>query len=313
MGHGHDHEHSQRATLTSRAAMASIAMALSLVMLKVWASWGTGSVAMLGSLADTTLDLIASIVTLMGVRYAAMPADDDHRFGHGKAEGLAALFQVMLISVSAIGIGWRAMDRFWNGTATEGLEMGVAVSLIAMAATVGLLAYQRHVIRNTGSVAIKADHLHYQSDLLLNLAVIAALVLDQLAGWRWADPLCGILIALWLLWGAWRAASHAIDELMDREWSSAKKEAFLKVALAHPELASIHDLRTRTSGGRDFAQFHVWVDPDMTLAEAHRIMDEIENKLGDEFPGTEILIHPEPEGHVDDEACMTEAKMEHHH
>lgn len=312
MGDSHNHDHSQRGTLTSRAAMASIAMALSLVLLKVWASWGTGSVAMLGSLADTTLDLVASIVTLMGVRYAAMPADDDHRFGHGKAEGLAALFQVMLISVSAIGIGWRAMDRFWNGTATEGLEMGIAVSLVAMAATVGLLAYQRHVIRETGSVAIKADHLHYQSDLLLNLAVIAALVLDQLVGWRWADPLCGIMIALWLLWGAWRAASHAIDELMDREWSPAKKEAFLKIALAHPELASIHDLRTRTSGGRDFAQFHVWVDPDMTLAEAHRIMDEIEEKLGHEFPGTEILIHPEPEGQVSDEACMTGGKMEHH-
>lgn len=300
--HGHSHSHAHdaaRGTLTSRAAYASISMALFLIGLKVWASWDTGSVAMLGSLADTTLDFIASVVTLLGVRYAAMPADDDHRFGHGKAEALAALFQVALIAASALTIGWRAIDRVGSGAKTEGLELGVTVSLIAMAATFGLLAYQRYVIRKTGSVAIMADHVHYQSDLLLNVAVIAALALDQLLGLRWADPLFGIIIALWLLWGAWRAARHAIDELMDREWSEAKKQRLIDVALSHRELSDIHALRTRTSGGRDFVQFHVWFDPGMTLAEAHRIMDEVEGELRTAFPGTDILIHPEPAGSLD--------------
>lgn len=291
-----DHDELRR-TLTRRAATASISTALFLIFLKIWASWGTGSVAMLGSLADTALDFFASVVTLAAVHYAAIPADDDHRFGHGKAEALAALFQVAIISISALAIGWRAVHRFDNGAATEGLEIGVAVSLVAIAATLALLVYQRHIIRRTGSVAIMADHVHYQSDLLLNLAVIAALALDQLLGLRWADPLFGIAIALWLLWGAWRAGRHAIDELMDREWDSAKKQAFLAVVKTHPGLSTINALRTRTSGGRDFAQFNVGVDPQMTLDAAHRIMDEVEAELRRAFPGTDVIIHPEPKGH----------------
>ena len=150
-------------------------MALFLVALKTWASWDTGSVAMLGSLADTTLDLVASLITFFGVRWAAMPADDEHRFGHGKAEALAALVQVILISVSAMAIAWRSVDRLRSGEPTQGLELGIGVSVIAMVATFALLAYQRYVIRKTGSVAIMTDHVHYQTDVLLNLSVIAAL------------------------------------------------------------------------------------------------------------------------------------------
>ena len=171
-----------RAQLTTRAAIASITMAVFLVVLKSYAAIHTGSVAMLGSLADTALDLLASLVTLAGVRFAAMPADDDHRFGHGKAEALAALAQVVLISISALGIAWRAIDRLTSSATTEGLELGFAVSMVAIGATFALLAYQRHVIKRTGSVAIETDHVHYQSDLLLNLSVIVALVLDQLIG-----------------------------------------------------------------------------------------------------------------------------------
>ena len=145
---------SERGDLTKRAAMASITMALFLVALKVWASWDTGSVAMLGSLADTILDLVASIITFLGVRWAAMPADEEHRFGHGKAEALAALIQVILITFSAVGIAWRAVDRLGSGEPPQDSELGVGVSIVAMVATFALLAYQRHVIRRTGSVAI---------------------------------------------------------------------------------------------------------------------------------------------------------------
>lgn len=285
-----------RASLTARAALASVSVALFLIGLKTWASWETGSIAMLGSLADTALDLIASLITFFGVRYAAMPADEEHRFGHGKAEALAALFQVVLISVSAIGIAWRAIDRLGSGARTEGLELGVGVSAIAIAVTLGLLLYQRRVIKRTGSVAIMTDHVHYQSDLLLNLSVIAALVLDQWLGFGLADPLFGIAIAAWLLYGGWRGASHAIDQLMDREWEDDKRDRFLAMVKAHPEMQGIHELRTRTSGGVDFAQFHIWLDPQMTVAQAHRVMDEIEAEISAQFPGTEILIHPDPKG-----------------
>lgn len=305
-GHSHHHGHAggERARLTSRAAIASISMALFLVGLKTYASWDTGSVAMLGSLADTVLDLVASLVTFFGVRWAAMPADDNHRFGHGKAEALAALTQVLLISFSALGIAWRAFDRLQSGRATQGLELGVGVSIVAMIATFALLAYQRHVIRKTGSVAIHTDHVHYQSDLLLNLSVIAALVLDQLLGWRLADPLFGFVIAAWLLYGAWSAASQSVDQLMDREWPEEEREAFLAAAAEYPELAGLHDLRTRTSGAHRFVQFHVWVPADWTVLDAHRKMDAVEEKLQHRFPGTEIIIHLDPEGHTDREGIL---------
>ncbi|MGE0773830.1 MAG: cation diffusion facilitator family transporter [Sphingomonadaceae bacterium] len=288
--------------LTRNAALASVAVALLLIALKSYAAWATHSVAMLGSLADSGLDLIASLVTLYGVRLAATPADTDHRFGHGKAEAIAALFQVALISVSAIGIAIRAIDRMLHGAATGNAEYGIGVSLIAMAATLLLVTYQRRIISATGSVAIRADNVHYQSDLLLNGAVIAALVLDQYAGLSGADPLFGIGIALWLAWGAYRASVQAIDQLMDKEWPEERRQHFLRTASQHPQLKGIHDLRTRTSGMKDFVQFHVWVAPTMTVREAHRVMDEVEAKLRMEFPGVEILIHPDPEGHIDPEA-----------
>jgi ferrous-iron efflux pump FieF len=287
------------ASLTTRAALASVITALFLLLLKGYAAWTTASVAMLGSLADTGLDLLASLITLYGVRLAAEPADHDHRFGHGKAEALAALAQVGIIAFSALGIGWRALDRLVAQEGTAHAEYGIGASVAAIVATLGLLAYQRRVIARTASVAIETDHVHYQSDLLLNLAVIAALVLDQYLGLTGADAVFGIFIALWLLWGAWRTSSRAVDQLMDREWPEEKRQRFVEVAARHPALKGLHDLRTRTSGARDFVQFHVWVDPKMTVAEAHRVMDEVEHKLEDEFPGVEILIHIDPEGQVD--------------
>lgn len=287
------------AALNRRAAVASVSVAMLLLSLKGWAAWETGSVAMLGSLADTALDLVASLVTLSSVRYAAQPADRDHRFGHGKAEAIAALFQVILISVSACGIAVQAVRRLIAGDVSANAEYGIGVSLVALAATFALIAYQRHVIRRTGSVAIHADHVHYQSDLLLNGSVIAALVLDQYLGIAGADPVFGVLIALWLLYGAWRASTQAIDQLMDKEWPEEKRRRFLQIAGQHPELIGIHDLRTRTSGAQDFVQFHVWVRPDMTVAEAHRVTEAVEQKLAAAFPGAEILIHLDPEGQLD--------------
>jgi len=302
--HHHGHTGSERAQLTSRAAIASISMALFLVALKSYASWDTGSVAMLGSLADTTLDLVASLITFFGVRWAAMPADEEHRYGHGKAEALAALVQVILISFSALAIAWRSFDRLRSGEPTQGLELGIGVSVIAMAATFALLAYQRYVIRKTGSVAIMTDHVHYQTDVLLNVSVIAALVLDQMLGWRLADPLFGFAIAGWLLYGAWSAASHSVDQLMDREWPEDEREAFIAAAQEYPELAGLHDLRTRTSGAHRFVQFHVWVPGGWTVTEAHQRMDTVEEKLQHRFPGTEIIIHLDPEGHIDREGIL---------
>ena len=295
----------ERTSLASRAALSSVALATTLLIAKGWAAVETDSTAMLGSLADTALDLIASLATLAGVYIAAQPADREHRFGHGKAEALVALGQVALIGVSAVWIAWRGADRLINGGSTTQMEFGIGVSLLAIAATLLLLWYQRRVIARTGSVAIRTDNVHYQSDLMLNLAVIAALLLDQWLRIRGADALFGIAIAMWLLWGAFRASSHAVDQLMDHEWPEEERARFLAAAADYPELAGLHDLRTRTSGTHQFAPFHVWVPADWTVREAHDRMDKVEEDLQRRFPGTEILIHLDPEGHTDRETMLS--------
>jgi ferrous-iron efflux pump FieF len=293
-------------SLNRSAALASIATAMLLVALKAWAAWSTGSTAMLGSLADTALDLAASIATLIGVWVAGQPDDRQHRFGHGKAEALAAMFQVVLISLSALVLAWHAGGKLLAGGRTEAAPEGILVSIVAILATLALLAWQRHVIRRTASIAIATDHLHYKSDLLLNLAVIAALALDQYAGISSADAAFGLAIAGWLAWNAWLASHQAIEQLMDKEWPEDKKQHFIKVLARHPDLHGVHDLRTRTSGNRDFVQFHVWVNPQMSVRQAHRVMDDIERRLTAEFPGLEILIHPDPDGLIDEHGIAAE-------
>jgi ferrous-iron efflux pump FieF len=294
----------ERATLTTRAALASIAMAVTLIALKSYAAMETSSMAMLGSLADSGLDLVASLVVLLGVRIAAVPADQDHRFGHGKAEALAAFVQVILITLSAGFIGFRAVQRLLSGAETAEAELGIGVSIVAMVLTVALISYQRHVVKRTGSLAIGTDRLHYSSDLALNGSVIVALVLDQFAGITGADAIFGLLIAAWLMWGAWSASSHALDQLMDREWPNDLRERFLAAAKDYPELAGIHDLRTRTSGTHYFAQFHVWVPAEWTVKHAHDRLDAVEEELQQRFPATEILIHIDPEGQTDRETLL---------
>jgi ferrous-iron efflux pump FieF len=279
-------------------------MAIFLIGLKIWAALQTSSMAMLGSLADSTLDLVASLVVLLGVRVAAQPADREHRFGHGKAEALAALMQVIVITISALFIGIRSVQRILGGAETSDAELGIGVSLVAIAFTFALIGYQRHVVRKTGSVAIATDRLHYASDLMLNASVIVALALDQYAGVVGADAVFGLLIALWLAWGAWKSSSHALDQLMDREWPDEQRERFLAAAKAYPELAGLHDLRTRTSGTHNFVQFHVWVPADWTVKHAHDRIDRAEEALQAQFPATEILIHLDPEGHTDREGVL---------
>lgn len=290
----------QRGKLTRNAALASVAVATILLLLKAYALWRTESVAVLGSLADTTLDLVASIVTLLGVHWAAQPADEQHRYGHGKAEALASLFQVILIGMAALGLAGESIHRLITGAhATAGASEGIGVSLIAIVLSFALVLYQKRVIARTGSLAIGTDNLHYKSDFYLNLSVIVALVLDQYLRISGADALFGVGIALWLGWNAWEAAGDAVDHLMDKEWSVEERQHFIEVASRHPALRGMHDMRTRSSGAHRFVQFHASVDPNMTIRAAHDVMDEIEAELARDFPGVDILIHPDPEGHVE--------------
>ena len=210
------------------------------------------------------------------------------------------MFQVVLISISAVGLAARAVQHWLGGGRTAQAQDGIVVSGIAILATLALLAYQRRVIAKTGSLAISTDRLHYQSDLALNLAVIAALVLDQFGGIAGADPLFALAIAVWLAWGAWRASHSAIEQLMDREWPDEKRTRFVELAARHSGLSNLHDLRTRTSGMHDFVQFHIDLPAALTVGAAHEIVARAEEEMARHFPNMELLIHIDPEGHVDD-------------
>lgn len=287
---------STRANLTRWAALSSVAVALLLVSLKMFAAWRTGSVAMMGSLADSTLDFLASLVTLWAVHVSATPADEQHRFGHGKAEAIAALVQTGIITMSAGALLLRAVQRILDPHPVESPELGIGVSFLAIFATLGLVLFQRMVVRRTDSIAIKTDQLHYQSDLLLNSSVIAALALDALFKVPSIDAVMGGGIALYLAWGAIQAARAAIDMLMDKEWPAERRARVATLVTTQGDVRGIHELRTRTSGGDEFIQFHIWVDPDLSVQEGHRIADEVEFILAQEFPRADILIHVDPLG-----------------
>lgn len=275
-------------------------MAVTLLGLKAWAAVATGSVSMLGSLADTALDLVASLVTLYAVSFAAQPADADHRFGHGKAEAIAALMQTLLILASAAGILGRAgMALFGDGRPVESPGFGIGVSIAASLLTMALILWQRRVIRATGSIAIGADMLHYQSDLVLNLTVIVALGLEAWAHIHGADAVMGIAIAGWIAWSALQTARGALDMLMDKEWPEARRAELIDVVRQCPGVLGVHDVRTRSAGNVDFIQFHVWLPPEMTVAAAHAIVDGVEARVRTAFPGAEPMVHVDPHGHYD--------------
>ena len=238
-------------------------------------------------------------MTLFAVHLAAQPADEEHRFGHGKAEAIAALMQTLLILGSALAIGWRAILQLGVEDLPTRADVGIGVSIIAVALTLCLVAYQRHVVRITQSIAIGTDQIHYESDLLLNLAVIVALVLDIIVGLHGADAIFGIGIAAYLAWGALRSARAAVDMLMDKEWPEEKRQRLLAAVAGHPNVEGIHELRTRSTGVTDFIQFHIWLAPEMTVAVAHDIVDEVEALVAKAFPDAEILIHIDPVGHYD--------------
>jgi ferrous-iron efflux pump FieF len=282
-----------------RAAIASVCVALVLITMKGWAVYRTGSIAVLGSLADSGLDLIASLITLGGVRWAARPADDDHRFGHGKAEALSAFSQVLIILGSSAYILWSAVERLLKPAPPVAPEAGIGVSIVGVILTVLLIRYQARAIRETGSVAIATDRLHYVSDLVVNLSVIAALVLEPLLNVRGADAVFGIGIALYLALGAVRSGGEAIDVLMDKEWNETDVERLCEAARSVPQVRLVHEVRTRGRGLDRFAQFHIWVDPGMTVTAAHDVVDSVEAAVGRAFPGIELMVHIDPEGHFD--------------
>ncbi len=290
------------ARLMRLATYASVSTAILLVAAKLAAWIATDSVAMLSALVDSGLDVLASVVNLLAVRQALQPADREHRFGHGNAEALAGLGQAMFIAGSAVFLLFQAARRLASPEAVENSGIGIAVMVLAIVATLALVTFQRYVVRQTGSVAIAADSLHYGSDLLLNASVIAALILSATFGWRSADPIFAIGIAALVGFSAWRILRMAFDTLMDREFAVDLRERIRSIALSHPEVRDMHDLRTRKSGTNSFIQFHLDLDVDISLLRAHESADAVEAKIREAFPEAEVMIHQDPEGIAEDRA-----------
>jgi ferrous-iron efflux pump FieF len=281
------------------ATYASVTVALCLITLKVVAYVMTDSVSMLSTLIDSLLDTVASVINLFAVRAALTPADKEHRFGHGKAEPLAAMGQSAFIGGSAVFLLVEAGNRLFNPSAIQNTGLGIIVMLISIAATIALVIFQRRVIQRTGSVAIKADSLHYLGDLFVNCAVIVSLLLWRQFGWSFIDPLFAVAIAAYILFTAWQVAQTSLDLLMDRELPDSARRKIRDIALAHREVRDIHDLRTRSSGQATFIQFHLELDGNTLLSRAHTVSDEVEDAILVAFPGAEVIIHQDPAGLVE--------------
>ena len=287
--------------LMRSATVAALAVAVALFLAKGAAWLATGSVALFGSLIDSGLDILATGFNFVAVRHALQPADHEHRFGHGKAEALAGLIQGAFIGGSAVFLFAQSVARVLSPEPVEATALGIGVTLVSIVATFALVSYQSYVIRHTKSLAISADELHYRSDLLLNAAVIVALVLaGPLFGWGLADPMIGGAIAIYIAWSAFEIVRRAYDQLMDREFTDGERADIVRIATAHPKVIALHDLRTRRSGRDAFIQLHLELDPSMRLVEAHEIADDVEVAIQGAFPEAEVIIHQDPAGIAED-------------
>ena len=288
----------QRARLLKLATCASVITASLLVAIKAWAWRMTDSVSLLSSLADSGLDVLASLITFFAVRVSLKPADQEHRFGHGKAEGLAALAQSVIITASAAYVLKETIARLLNPSTVEQAPLGIAAMLISALLTLILVAVQRHARLRTGSTAIEADAMHYKTDLAISLGVAAAIAVSALPGGRLADPLVAAAVMAYLLFGVWKIARRALDILMDREIPDEDRLKIAHLAEGHPQVINIHDLKTRHGGAHFIVQFHVLLPADLSLTEAHHILDEIEERIQAEYPECELLLHPDPVGYL---------------
>ena len=286
--------------LNDFAAIASVGVAATLIGAKLAIWIVTGSVAILGSLVDSGIDALASVVTFISIRQAAQPPDRAHRYGHGKAEAIGAFVQAGFVLGSAFFLASEAIRRLLSPQPLEHSGLAVAVLLLASLLTAALLGWQRYVVRRTGSIAIRADSLHYRSDLLMNLAVIAALVLTEATGSPRIDPLFGLGLVVVLLFSTFAVARHALDMLMDRELPAEQRTRIRRLALEHPGAHNVHDLRTRRAGSDVFIELHLELDGQLSLEQAHAITHEVEARIRAAFPAADITVHQEPAGLADE-------------
>ncbi|MBX8528258.1 cation diffusion facilitator family transporter [Pseudomonas cichorii] len=284
----------EHARLLRLATRASLLVASTLIIAKGVAWWFSGSVSLLAGLTDSLLDGAASFLNLLAVHYALRPADEDHRYGHGKAEALSGMAQALFIAVSAGLIAFQAIQRIQHPEPLGAAGLGIAVMVLSLVLTLALLWLQHKVIKETGSAAIRADSLHYRSDLLLNFSILLALTLT-LFGWQQLDAYFGLGIAVYILWSAFQIARETVSVLMDEELPTDVSQHMLELACSVPGVLGAHDLRTRISGNRWFVQLHLELPGSLTLSVAHALCDQVESAIHQQYPKAEVLVHADPQ------------------
>ncbi len=295
-------EHEAKGALMRRAAWASLLVSLFLTALKLGAYLATNSVAMLASFADSAMDLFTTTLNLVAIHSALQPADREHRFGHGKAEPLAGMAQFAFIAGSAVFLIIQGAERLAHPEAVTNSTLALAVMGIGIVCAIGIIVYQRRVIADTGSIALKGDAAQYFGDLATNIGVVIAILLGKYLHWTLADPIIALVVAGMLVWNGYGVFRASYDQLMDRELPDDERDRIKAIVRAHPEVMALHDLRTRAAGLHAFIQFHIELDPAINLLRAHQISDAVEQQLCAAFPHAEVIIHQDPAG-VEDTAA----------
>jgi ferrous-iron efflux pump FieF len=283
----------QNAVLLKRATYASVGVAIVLIAGKLTAWMMTGSLSVMASLVDSLMDLAASVINLVAVRWSLQPADEEHRYGHGKAESLAGLAQASFIAGSAFFLVVHAIERLRSPSPIHEAQAGVVMMVIALIITLALVVYQHYVIKRTNSTAIRADALHYATDVLTNLGTIAALVLAGY-GWPMLDPIIAILIACYIFYSACKIGYEAGQMLMDRELPLEIREQIMHIANAPSQVKGVHDIRTRQSGQTMMIQLHLELEDQVPLIRAHGIAKAVENEILRSWPEADVIIHQDP-------------------
>lgn len=284
----------QNNALMRKATFASIFTAIALIVLKFMTFVLTGSMAMLSTLLDSIQDSMTSFINFIAVKHATEPADKEHRFGHGKAQALGGAAQGIIIAIASFLLICESVSRLFNPKVITDIGLGIAITGIAIIATFFLVRFQKYVIKKTNSLSIKADMLHYEGDILMNVGVIVSMVLSYYLKWTFIDSLFGIAVGLYLLHVVYTILKESVGMLMDTEMPGFVRDEIKKIALSHKDVYEIYDLKTRQSGEDIFIQFCIRLDQELTLKRAHDITDELERQIRKVIPDSAVIIHPEP-------------------
>lgn len=295
--------------LVNLAGRAAIFAASLLIIVKLVAWVMTGSASILATLTDSLMDVTTSIINLLAIKIALQPADDEHRFGHGKAESLAGLAQAAFISGTSVYLMFNGISALVNGRELSATNVGIGVMIFSVIVTILLVSFQSYIVKKTDSMAIRADSLHYRTDIAMNGAVLLALILAGY-GWYWADGVFAIAVSFYILHGAWQIGRLSIDALMDKQLPKSDEEKIVKTAYHIKGVRGVHDLRTRLSGNTKFIQLHLELDDNQSLLEAHTKADLLEEALESDFPHADILIHLDPLSIVEEEKLNDKLQFE---